>query len=615
MKQSEIKFWFEDIDDIFQEYTLLPESNQSLEEQLNSITRGIIMIWFIMVILNYKDSSLFLFLSLLFITILYYIQRNMIKENYSDVMLNDKNNYNLLNQNNNQQNNNQLNNNQLNNNQTTTDYYTNCGYPTKQQKPVVCPNNYLPLDDYKYIPKGDKLKIIDPNRFRFRPETLSVPDNTFYSTNQALLGPANPKTLDMPLIVPPISAWDYWSDDYVIPSQINDQTNQELIQNGYYVTQNSRLRNPRQYDIKQYQYGMNMHQFDNVSPKYNIPQEYNIPQQYNNVYENFQDNNAYENFQNNNAYENFQDSNVNVSKNISNNISNSNNTNNISKTNIDMPINMPVNMSTNYPTNINVNNPSPNFTMTPDEKIGKTWINQNGTPGDIMTACCYNPTQLLEHNIPSNLPSGQCSSLNTFNEYNKNLFTTPLNGPPNNDSVRTQVMEPIQSNMGITFTQQFEPEKCSYSNNKNGGKTYIIEDPRLIDPYRVVEEYPILPNNSNVYDPRSVSYGTSYRTYIDTLTGQPRHYYQDIDAIRRPEMLIRSNIDDAPWAQAYGNPMKMEWTDDPHKKAQDKFLDNNLFQRSELQERYMHKVNTSVVPQLRMAPIHTRGNTMNLCKR
>ena len=30
------------------------------------------------------------------------------------------------------------------------------------------------------------------------------------------------------------------------------------------------------------------------------------------------------------------------------------------------------------------------------------------------------------------------------------------------------------------------------------------------------------PNESNVYDPRFTGYGTNYRTYIESVTGQPR---------------------------------------------------------------------------------------------
>ena len=50
--------------------------------------------------------------------------------------------------------------------------------------------------------------------------------------------------------------------------------------------------------------------------------------------------------------------------------------------------------------------------------------------------------------------------------------------------------------------------------------------------------------------------------------------------------------------------------------AQNKFLQDSLQQRGELQERLMRKYNTEVAPYRRQAPLRRdMGGCMNLCKR
>ena len=56
----------------------------------------------------------------------------------------------------------------------------------------------------------------------------------------------------------------------------------------------------------------------------------------------------------------------------------------------------------------------------------------------------------------------------------------------------------------------------------------------------------------NVYDPRLTGYGTSYRSYTDDNLGQTRFYYDDIDAVRMPNYIVKSNIDREPFADHYG---------------------------------------------------------------
>ena len=77
------KFWLENPINILCSIDVIPLDDMSLAEQMNCLTRLVIIIFFILTFIGYEQSLLFLLLSLLFIIILYYIQRNhMDRETY-----------------------------------------------------------------------------------------------------------------------------------------------------------------------------------------------------------------------------------------------------------------------------------------------------------------------------------------------------------------------------------------------------------------------------------------------------------------------------------------------------------------------------------------------------
>lgn len=96
------------------------------------------------------------------------------------------------------------------------------------------------------------------------------------------------------------------------------------------------------------------------------------------------------------------------------------------------------------------------------------------------------------------------------NKYNENVFTQTIS--PGEYHVNTR-NEPINSNIGISIAEQ------------NEEPTY-----EMIEPFEDV-------NASNVYDPRFYGYGTSYRGYVDNMLGQPKFYYDDVNAIRMPNYI------------------------------------------------------------------------------
>lgn len=246
-----------------------------------------------------------------------------------------------------------------------------------------------------------------------------------------------------------------------------------------------------------------------------------------------------------------------------------------------------------------------------DYTIPQTWPHQiknaqilPNEPGWVNTVCGYNPEQVFEADLPSNLAVGNCPQDPVMKQYNKNLFTQTIQPGV---YTRSQVNEPINANIGISFQQQFEPLTCSRDEK---GVHYLEHDPRIIEPAILEEPYNVpTATESNVYDPRFYGYGTSYRSYTDPLLGQTRFAYDDINAIRMPNYLVRSKIDNQPYADSYG-PMKpgqeMGNTITPLIRglAQDSWMRDSLQFRNDLTERLMRK-NNAENWQRRAAPKYT----------
>jgi hypothetical protein len=220
-------------------------------------------------------------------------------------------------------------------------------------------------------------------------------------------------------------------------------------------------------------------------------------------------------------------------------------------------------------------------------------IIRDNQSGWVNTACGYNPKQVYESGLPSNLPAGNCEQNPALKQYNKNLFTQTVT-----PGVYTynQVNEPINANIGISFQQQFEPVTCKRDER---GLHYVQHDPRIIEPVERAPENPVVEKAryDNVYDPRFYGYGTSYRSYIDPQLGQPRFMYDDINAIRMPNYVTRSKIDHLPYADSYGPVQAGSEMGNIHNPniralAQDSFLRDSLEFRNDMTERLMRKINS-----------------------
>jgi hypothetical protein len=110
---------------------------------------------------------------------------------------------------------------------------------------------------------------------------------------------------------------------------------------------------------------------------------------------------------------------------------------------------------------------------------------------------------------------------------------------------------------------------------------------------------------NEIYDPRLTGYGTSYRSYVDPLTGQPRFYYNDVDAHTQYNFISRNKLDFTNFAPNTG-PYPGLPPEDFRSLADQTFHNDSMKQRTELQYRLMAK-NSHREWQQRAAPIQTQG--------
>ena len=443
-------FWLENI-------FSLDESIEQLASKMNFLSILVVLLCCILYYLNYNHVFLILTLLLIIIIIIYYIQKEMIqKENYAQFIDLEK-------------------------------MYDN--------KP---PYNRI------INPANDNSRRFEPTR---DVETLYTDNNK--STNQRLVGPPNPKTLEAPVIVPKSHDIQHWkTNNLVVPSCINKTSNYDNYRSGYSIQVQNKNNSMEQY-------------------KSSLSSEYD------------------------NSY-----------------INNNNNTlkygNNLNSREESRYINFPEGRSSSE--GFCVNN------RYPHNKIG----------GRGMTP-----------------------------EEEKNIYMQTIQ-PGIYSTIDTN--EPISSNIGISYQPQFKPVLKSTTGN---AVTYTethrfgeLINPNFIDAPRVQA-----PNIYNTFDPRFNGYGSDNRSYIDKMTGQQRFFYDDINAIKMPNYISRSNIDFINAADSYG-PVKEGYeygnpnTGDIREIAELNYLNSTLQFRSDLQESLMRKRNNEM-HQLRIAPLNRNQQRSN----
>ena len=202
----------------------------------------------------------------------------------------------------------------------------------------------------------------------------------------------------------------------------------------------------------------------------------------------------------------------------------------------------------------------------------------------------------MDSKFPSNLPQGNCGRDKLFDDYNMRLFTQTVQPGV---YYKNDIIEPINSNIGISFQQEFLPR--TFNDVDNG---LLIEDH---DPNDAPEPAIVMtidrPDVNNTYDPRFNGYGTSYRNYVDPVVGDTRYPYDDINAIKMPNYVSRSKIDTHNFADSYG-PMQNSGLslNQIRSKAEKSFLEDTGAFRIDMMSKLMRKTNSEMW-QRRVAPI------------
>jgi len=475
-------FWLENPLSLFKDIKIMPKNDMDMEEKINCITRLVVIIFLIIYLFDYKYSFLFFLLSIIFIIILYYLQKNMrsIKENYSPIQ------------------------------------YIKQSEKMYKEGIAQHKQNRYTIQKFPSYYSDERIE-----------STEIVPDQTFVSINQKLVGRANPKTLVAPVIAPPSYDWTSWrSNDFIYPSMINEKRTQDYYGSGY-IAETSSVEN---YEPSSY----HKNTYDNQQ----------VPLDYLGYY--------------NGKYP----------------------------------------KDVNNGTQLGTSNTVPKNFIEPEYKL-------NNYPGNINKICTYDKTN-IDYNLPTNFMAGNCERNEKVKDLNNEVFTSTINP---GIYYNTQIIEPLNYNIGISFDQQFPP--ISKQVDEQNNITFKAMDPSLYNKKREIDNNDYGTAPYEVYDPRLTGYGTSYRQYNHDLTGQTRFYYDDVDAVRRPNYITRTNIDHLLKADSYGivqdNKDILSRNNDIRKIAEEGLLEDTLNFRTDMMTRLMRKKNAEMWQQ-RLAPIRKGAN-------
>lgn len=521
-------FWLENPTHLFRKLIFIPKPEMTTEEQMNCITRIVCILFFILYMIEYTQAFLFFILSIIFIIILYYLQKS--KDTRMENFMESKRTY--IDQSE------QLY--QQGKNEHINNRYTYVKYPSYFSQQVE------------------------------KPYTIAA-DQTFQSNNQKLVGKPNPKTQIAPVIPPPTYEWHYWKDnDLVVPNIINEKPVKDYYGSGYYINscqKTTQPDNPISYK------GSNIFvSNDRILRNSSIDQPLLNP------------NTKADQKKSSTMIERFTPTPKTIIENF---------------TYLDQPAQKKECKSCTMP--------DPSTTVSPQNLINgdfKKFDQKNGDEkkvryaGDVIESLGYDETN-LQYNLPSNLDATNCQRRPAMSEINKQIFTSTI---VPGVYAQNQIIEPIDYNVGISFAQQIPPRQVD---TKNGQTIYTSMDPKLYTPIESVTEPLDVPSTYDIYDPRSNGYGTSYRGYTDKLTGRPRFFYDDVDAVRRPNYITRTEIDHLKNVDTYG-PVRSDddiraSNDVIRELAENSFRDQTLDFRTDMMTRLMRKRNAEMW-QLRIAP-------------
>ena len=618
-------FWLQSPMQLVCDWNVIPVNQMTFEQKMNSLSRLTIFIFIILILFGIKISLIFLAVSLLFIIIFYYSFRTK-----TDIKLQE--NFTLINK--------EMSAN-LNTKSIVANNLQNWPKPEITHQGVMNPHDYIScnhstnLDGMTPIFENQVTALPQPAlpTNRVQPAPVIVPtcpngqqtlkgvfnNPNYTSNNQKLVGNANPRTKIAPVVIPRPQEETWKATNLVVRPQINSETAFDNYLSGYEVStmcapptqlytrkphnRDANLQMSLIQDIYDQQYCQSNVQLPLTEPKKDYQE---IIEHYENQKATQKDRSA------SNELKYGMDS-EDKSKIDDNDDDPDDKRDFAPKSNKSKcKKNKPENFSTIYDGNVSYKYP---YIITPQNQQQE---NSNLVtpiqPGSVNTACGYNPSQFIEADIPANLNVGPGVKNCQVADYNHHLHTQTIQ-----PGVYTtnQVNEPINANMGISFTQQFEPTVTT--DNNEGGVNFTEMDPNIIEPDLFSVKPPYIqtdPTEWNVTDPRFTGYGTSYRAYTDNQLGQTKFYYDDVNSVRMPNYIVRSEIDTQPFADHYGPiPGGNEFGNQNNPiirgLANGAFLDNSLQFRTEMQQRLMRKANANAWQQ-RSAPL-VKGGMGGMC--
>lgn len=567
MATSSEKFWLESPKSLFSQMKIVPKENMKLAEQMNALTRLVFILFLVLNLMGFKDAMLFLFLSVIFIIILYYIQKGQMTtcENYEpEQVLASK----IL-------------------PKPVTPYqpstFTKCDIPISQSD--LAHQNYIAKTNHLYKQFADQPRVNLVNHPSYYNQQVAKeveinPDQTYVSNNQKLVGGPNPKTKVKPVVVPPAYEWTCWkANDFVVPSQINTRSVQDYYASGYYVDEAPVEMTPQ---MKSMASQPSCSGFPSDPPMRSLPSfpeakrgpQRIVAQNKPDIVENYANSENYEEVEpmdHANYYYRFGQRGSGTSDPCRNDICSYKN---------------------GGITPLDKDNGDFYKLVKRDELFKST--------GDLDDALGYDPSN-IDFGLPSNYPAANCQLTKQMRPLNEQMFTSTV---VPGIYYKSQIIEPISSNIGISFDQQIPAREVT--KDKYGNMIYEAKDPRQYKPNapQPKAQYNV-PSTYDVYDPRYDGYGTAERSYTDKMTGQPRFYYDDVDAIRRPNYVTRSEIDTLCGADTYGPIVSSEEEKKINARirvtADQSYTDNTLDFRTDMMTRLMRKRNAELW-QTRMAP-------------
>ena len=195
------RFWLDNINNLFYSSSLLPNSRMSLEEKMNTMTRLVVLGFIICLVAGYKYDIHLLFFGIIFIILIYYSKKNMVRENFTPEF---------------------------------TKYTNPPRKPSNDHRGnSMKPNYTIFREDIKGVCNDDVVR----RRLENPGDTLNLSSPNYESLNKSITGNNQLSQFEKPPIIVTPAVSEVWREGGLsAPSQINKQSSFDLLNSGYYAS-------------------------------------------------------------------------------------------------------------------------------------------------------------------------------------------------------------------------------------------------------------------------------------------------------------------------------------------------------------------------------------------